>query len=29
MVTNSNFTELAYQLAKSNGVRLIARDELV
>lgn len=29
VVTNSNYTEQAYQLAKSNGVRLIARDELV
>ncbi|APQ59835.1 hypothetical protein PPOLYM_02536 [Paenibacillus polymyxa] len=29
VVTNSNYTQQAYQLAKSNGVRLIARDELV
>lgn len=29
VVTNSNYTEQAYQLAKSNGVRLISRDELV
>lgn len=29
VVTNSNFTQQAFQLAKSNGVRLIGRDELV
>lgn len=29
VVTNSNFTQQAYELAKSNGVRLISRDELV
>lgn len=29
VVTNSNFTQQAYELAKSNGVRLIGRDELV
>ncbi|WP_080771938.1 restriction endonuclease [Paenibacillus polymyxa] len=29
VVTNSNFTAQAYELAKSNNVRLISRDELV
>lgn len=29
VVTNSNFTQQAFQLAKSNGVRLIGRDELI
>lgn len=29
VVTNSNFTLQAYELAKSNNVRLISRDELV
>ncbi|POR28629.1 restriction endonuclease [Paenibacillus polymyxa] len=29
VVTNSNFTQQAYELAKSNGVRLINRDELI
>ncbi|MFC7560496.1 restriction endonuclease [Paenibacillus farraposensis] len=29
VVTNSKFTQQAFQLARSNGVRLIDRDELV
>ncbi|WP_433709123.1 restriction endonuclease [Paenibacillus illinoisensis] len=29
VVTKSNFTQQAYELAKSNGVRLISRDEMV
>lgn len=29
VVTNSNFTQQAYELAKSNGVRLIDREELI
>ncbi|KOP64379.1 hypothetical protein AMS62_03220 [Bacillus sp. FJAT-18019] len=29
VVTNSNYTQQAYELAKSNGVRLIDREELV
>lgn len=29
VVTNSNFTQQAYELAKSNGVRLIDRDQLI
>ncbi|QHW31461.1 hypothetical protein GZH47_11820 [Paenibacillus rhizovicinus] len=29
VITNSNYTDQAYTLAKSNGVRLIARNELI
>ncbi|USB34270.1 restriction endonuclease [Paenibacillus sp. YPG26] len=29
VVTNRDYTDQAYKLAKSNGVRLIGRDELV
>ncbi|GIP21042.1 hypothetical protein J22TS3_13170 [Paenibacillus sp. J22TS3] len=28
-MTNRDYTDQAYKLAKSNGVRLIGRDELV
>ncbi|MDY7989875.1 restriction endonuclease [Paenibacillus polymyxa] len=29
VVTNSKFTQQAFQLARSNGVRLIGREELI